>query len=181
MNFFPEKSTVNKQLDARAFVVFERLQRFYITLNVVSALLAALSLAILTFDEFHPTRSALVRAAEGLLCSSALSSVISVMLSTMLLFKFEGRESATRGDLAIAWSPLVILDVAIVEYLLGLQLWYCSRNNKWRTAVMSSHSAILLLYCIWISFWMWTTMSDKGGLGRDEARAATVAKRTADS
>lgn len=143
--------------------------------------MAGLSLAVLTFDEFHPTQSALIRAAEGLLCSSASSSVISVMVSTMLLFKFEGRESATRTDLAIAWSPLVIMDVAIVEYLFGLELWYSGKNNEWRIALMSSQLAILLGYCIWISFWMWTTMSDKGGLGREEARAATEEKRTADN
>lgn len=172
---------MNKNLDIRAFLVFQRLQRFYKTLNVVSALLAGLSLAVLTFDEFHPTQSGLIRAAEGLLCSSALSSVVSVMVSTMLLFKFEGRESATRKDLAIAWTPLAIMDLAIVEFLFALVLWYSGKNNRWRTALMSSQLALLLGYCVWISFWMWNTMSGKGGLGREEARAATKEKRTADN
>ena len=171
---------VNKNLDIRAFLVFQRLQRFYKTLNVVSALAAGLSLAVLTFGEFHPTQSALIRAAEGLLCSSALSSVISVMTSTMLLFNFEGRQSATRKDLAIAWSPLVILDLALVEYMLGLIFWYSGKNTGWSTALLSSQFAILLGYCIWISIWMWMTMSNKGGLGGEEARATAEGKRTAD-
>ena len=172
---------MNKTLDIRAFLVFQRIQRFYNTLNVVSALVAGLSLAVLTFDEFHPTQSVLVRAAEGLLCSSALGSVTSVMTSTMLLFKFEGRESATRKDLAIAWTPLVLLDFAIVEYLFGLVLWYSGKNNEWRIGLISSQLAFLLGYCAWLSFWMWDTMSGNGGLGKEEIKATTEGKRTADS
>jgi len=151
------------------------------TLNVVSALLAGLSLAVPTFDEFHPTQSNLVRAAEGLFYSSATSAVISVVMSTMLLFKFEGHESATRKDLAIAWSPLIVLDLAIVEFLFGLQLWYSGKNDIWRIALVSSQLAMLLGYCVWMSFWMWTTMCNKGGLGRAEIQAATGGKQNADS
>ncbi|KAF5853099.1 hypothetical protein GGP41_001599 [Bipolaris sorokiniana] len=75
---------------------------FYKTLNVVSALLACFSLAMLTCDKFRPTQSGLISASEGLLCSSALVSVMSVMTATMPLFKFEGQKLATRTDLVIA-------------------------------------------------------------------------------
>ncbi|KAF2866949.1 hypothetical protein BDV95DRAFT_583251 [Massariosphaeria phaeospora] len=98
MGSHPSKLNLNENLGIRAFLVFQRLQRVCQTLNVVSALLAGLSLAVLTFDEFHPTQLGLIRAAEGLLCSSALSSVISVMLSTMLLFRFSSFKSATRKE-----------------------------------------------------------------------------------
>ncbi|KAE9978334.1 hypothetical protein EG328_001508 [Venturia inaequalis] len=134
---YVDRLRLTKNLDIRAFLVFQRLCRFYKTLNVVAALVAGLSLAILTFNEFHPTESSLVRAAEGFLCSSAITAVISAMTSTMLLFRFEGQEHATRKDLALAWSPLFMLDLAIVEYLLGLLLWYNGKNNRWRIALMS--------------------------------------------
>jgi len=176
-----EKLKLNKKLDTRAFLVFQRLHRFYKTLNVVSALVGGLSLAVLTFDEFHPTRSTLARASEGFLCSSALTAVISVMAATMLLFRFEGHATATRKDLILAWSPLVLLDVTIVEYLLGLVLWYSGKNNSWRTALMSAQMAVLLLYSICVALWMWHSMSDKGGLGREENQAATERTRVADN
>jgi len=172
---------VNKKLDARAFLVFQRLQRFYKTLNVVSALVGGLSLAVLSFPEFHPTQSSLARAAEGFLCSSALTAITSVMLSTMLLFRFEGHETATRKELALAWTPLALLDWAIVEYLLGLVLWYSGKNNRWRTAMMSAQMAVLLVYSMWMALWMWHTMSDKGGLGKEESQAAADRKRVADN
>jgi hypothetical protein len=134
---------------------------------------------VLTFDEFHPTDSSLTRAAEGLLSSSALTSVISVMLATMLLFRFEGCASVTRKDLAIAWSPLVLLDFAIVEFLFGLVFWYSGKNSRWRVSLLSTQLAVLLGYCVWISVWMWFTMSDTGGLGIEETRVVTHGKRTA--
>jgi hypothetical protein len=168
---------VNKALDVRAFLVFQRLCRFYKTLNVVAALVAGLSLAILTFNEFHPTQSNLARAAEGFLCSSAITAVISVMTSTMLLFRFEGQEVATRKTLALAWSPLVMLDLAIVEYLFGLLFWYNGKNNRWRMALMSSQLATLLLFSICVALWMWQTMSNNGGPGKEETRGITPEKR----
>ena len=42
----------------------------------------------------------------------------------MLQFTFEGRETATRKDLVIAWSPVLLLDLCIGEYLLALVFWY---------------------------------------------------------
>lgn len=177
----PLNIVASKHLDIRAFLVFQRLCRFYKSLNVLAALVSGLSLAVLTFSEFHPTDSSLIRAAEGLLCSSALTAVISVMISTMLLFRFEGQEHATRKDLALAWFPLVMLDLAIVEYLFGLLLWYNAKNNMQRIALMSSQLAALLLFSVGLAVWMWQTMSDQGGLGKEEANALASGRRVADS
>jgi hypothetical protein len=146
----------------------------------VSALVGGLSLAVLTFDEFHPTQSSLARAAEGSLCSSALTAVIAVMVSTMLLFRFEGCEMATRKDLAIAWTPLVLLDLSIIEFLLGLMFWYAGKNTGWRAAVMGTQLAVLLVFSIWTAVGMWRTMSKKGGLGQEESQISAETKRVAD-
>ncbi|KAM0697348.1 hypothetical protein Q7P36_003419 [Cladosporium allicinum] len=100
----------NEPVAHGSFIVFSRLRDFYNTFTVLSALIAALSAGVLTFDEFHPTQTGLQRLAEGFLVSSASTAVIAAMLGTMLLFRFEGYESASRKELAIAWSPLLILD-----------------------------------------------------------------------
>jgi hypothetical protein len=120
---------VNKKLDTQALLVFQGLRRFYKAVNVVSSLIGGLSFAVLTFSEFHPTDSS--RVFEGFLCSSAMAasvinahslgahpmvesgrrlvlreqiSSISVVLSTMLHFTFEGGETAAHRNLVIAWS-----------------------------------------------------------------------------
>jgi hypothetical protein len=88
---------VNKKLDTQALFVFQGLRRFYRAVNVVSSWIGGLSFAALTFSKFHPTNSS--RVFEGFLCSSAMAAIISVMLFTVLLFTFEGRETATHKNL----------------------------------------------------------------------------------
>ena len=151
-------------------MVFFRLLRFYKTFNIVSALVSGLALATLTFSEFHPTISSQYRAAEGFLVSSASTSVISIMLGTMLLFWYEGHESATRTDLTLAWAPLVALDWAIFSFVTGLLLWYGEKNGGWRTVLVGGQTGGLLLFVALIAIWMWFTMSRKGGLGRTETK-----------
>ena len=170
---------VDQQLGHRALVVFFRLQRFYKTFNVVSALVSGLSLAVLTFDEFHPTTSGQIQAAEGFLVSSALTSVISIMLATMLLFRFEGHETATRKELALVWVPLVALDWAIVAFIVGLLLWYGEKNDAWRTTILGLQTGVFLAFVSSAAVWMWSTMSRKGGLGRAEGALIEDRRRVA--
>jgi hypothetical protein len=139
-----------------------------------------LSFALLTLSEFHPTQLPIARVAEGLLCSSTMTAIISVMLSTMLLFTFEGHETATRKDLAIAWSPLLLLELCIGEYLLGLMFWYSGKNKGWTATMMRVQLAVLLLYSYWVAIWMWQTMSRRGGLGKEEEEATVGVTRLAD-
>lgn len=163
-----------KQLDLRGFLVFKRLCRFYATFVVLGALVSGLALAALTFDEFHPTPSALIRTAEGFLCSSAITAVMSAVMATMLLFQFEALDRATRRDLAIAWVPLVLLDLAIIEFLVGVVCWYYGKTATWRGALMATQFAVLLGGCLIVSTWMWFNMKEKGGLGREEASKEDV-------
>jgi hypothetical protein len=172
---------VNKLLDLRARLVFQRLQRFYQTFNIVATLVGGLSLAVLTFDELHGQETTLARAAEGLLCSSALTAVVAVTIATMLLFRFEGHETRpTRIDLLVAWVPLVLLDLVIVEFLVGLVLWYAVKNEPWRRAAMGVQLAVWLVFTIALAIWMWNTMCVEGGLGEEERTAAQEERRLAD-
>ena len=66
-----------------------------------------------------------------------MCAVILALLSTMHLFRFKGHETATRKDLAIAWFPLVLLDWAIVQFLLGLMLWYVDKSDRWRYSLVA--------------------------------------------
>lgn len=136
-------------------------------------------MAVLAFGEFQES-NALIKAAEGCLTSTTLTSLISVVIAIMLQFKFEGHDMPTRLDLAVAWIPLVMLDIAIVEFLLGLLLWYAAKNNVWRIALMTSQFALLVIGTSVIAVWMWNTMSIKGGLGKIEYEAVRSEHRVAD-
>jgi hypothetical protein len=110
----------NKELDRRAVLISRRIHRFYKTFVVLAALISGLAVAALTFNEFHPTNSGLIRVSEGFLCSASITAVVLAVATTMLLFQFEGVGKITRLDLAIAWSPLVLLDCSIVELFVGV-------------------------------------------------------------
>ena len=96
-----EHRKANKKVGHGSMIVFYRLQRFYITFNVVAAVTGSLLLAVLIFDEFHPTRSGQSRAAEGFMVSSASTSVISIMLAT--IFCSGSKDTTKRRDKTLRW------------------------------------------------------------------------------
>ncbi|KAL1962118.1 hypothetical protein VTN77DRAFT_585 [Rasamsonia byssochlamydoides] len=169
-----------KQLDVRAVLVFQRLHRFYSSFGVLAALISALALAVLSFNEFHPTVSPLSRLSEGFLCSSAMTAVISAVVATMLMFQFEGHEKATRRDLAVAWLPLIFLDLSVVEFLVGLVSWHADKNVRWRGALMETQLLVLVIISVLLAWWIWIFMKQPGGLGREESEQALKRQRVAD-
>lgn len=68
-------TVVNKNVDMRALLVFQRLQRFYNTFNILAALISGLAIATLTLNEFHPCTTSMAGSAEAFLCSSAMCAV----------------------------------------------------------------------------------------------------------
>lgn len=159
-------STVNKTLGNGSMIIFTRLLRFYSTFIVVATLVGSLSLAVLTFDEFHRTTSSQARAAEGSLVSSGSTSIISVMLATKLLFHNEGYETATRKDFTLVWVPLITLGWSIVAFLLGLLLWYGTKNDSLVVKIVGAQT-----FCVGVAFWMWGSMKRVGVLGKKETEA----------
>ena len=163
---------MNKTLEPRTMILFLRLLRFYQSFIVLSALIASLSLALLNFNEFHPTTSDQLRAAEGFLVSSSSASVIAGMLATMLPFRFEGHEAATGTDYVLAWLPLVFLDWSIVAFLVGLLLWYGKKSDRMAVSFISSQTATMLLFVCGVAAWMWFSMRRRGGLGKEEVQSS---------
>lgn len=142
---------------------FHRLIRFYDNFLLLSALTGGLSVGALQFSEFHPCTTAVDKAAEGLLTSSACSAVLAVMLAMMLNFRFEDSASPTRLDYGVAWTPLVLLDWSIFAVLFGLLCWYWGRSEGWRAAVMIGTVGLLLCYGVWVAWWMWSHLQPKAG------------------
>ncbi|KAJ3481519.1 hypothetical protein NLG97_g7803 [Lecanicillium saksenae] len=175
-----------KHLDARPFIVFQRLQRFNQTFIVLTALIAALDIGALSFQEFRPPDangavdlhdSSLNRAAQGLFCTSAITAVVSALTAAMLLFQFEGFETATRLDLAVAWIPVALMNMASLEFLLGLICWYAANNVWWRVIVMTALVASFLGLWLVLTVYMYLSIRAKGGLGQAERQVTALARR----
>ena len=118
---------IDSHIDSDASDIFPCLLRFYKTFNIISALFSGLSIAMLTFNEFHPATSKQLNVAECLLVISVCTGVTSIMVTNILLFGFKGYSNVTWNDMALAWSPLITLDVSILAFLGGLLLWSAIR------------------------------------------------------
>lgn len=110
-----------------------------------------------------------------------MTAVVSAMLATMLLFRFEGHDGPTRKELGIAWLPLILLDWAIIEFLVGLMLWYANKTDRWRYSLVGAGLSVLLALATWTAVWMWQDMSLEGGLGAEERQKAAAPARAADN
>ncbi|KJX98261.1 hypothetical protein TI39_contig423g00012 [Zymoseptoria brevis] len=150
-----------------SFIVFQRLIRFYTTFLILTGLVSALSAGVLQLQEFHPTTTSLQRFAEGFFVSSTATAVIAAMLATMPLFRFEGYVQASRKDLCLAWSPLVILDWSILSFLAGLVTWYTDKNPDFRSSLVGPMTGVGLAFCLWVAVDMWFTIRRPGGLGKE--------------
>jgi hypothetical protein len=96
----------------------------------------------------------------------------------MLLFRFDGAEKATQGELLLAWAPLILLDISVMEFLIGLVCWYIDRNASWRGLLLGIQFVTLTAFCIVISFSVWSSLNTKGGLGKEEREAASEKSTT---
>ena len=133
---------------------------------MISALISGLSLAMLNFNEFHPATSEQLLFAKSLLVISVLTSVTSIMVTSILLFGFEGYESVTWNDQILAWAPLATLDCSIFAFLGGLLLW-CADSNDRYIPVFGSIASVLLLITCWAAVNTYSIVSRTGGLNKE--------------
>ncbi|OKP09999.1 hypothetical protein PENSUB_4589 [Penicillium subrubescens] len=133
--------------------ITDRLQRLYKWFFFLAALLGVLAVNALTFPEFHPAQNAPAQLSHGLLCSALVTSIISAVILLMLLFEFDETASPPRSGLHVAsvWTPVVLLDMACVELLVGIASWYCSSSPRWAGEMLAGYLVVLLCVCIALS------------------------------
>lgn len=141
------------QLDAHALLIFRRIQKFYHTFILLAAFVSGISIGAMSILSACPSET-LSQTSQALLCSSVITALLSAVTATLLLFFYEGLEKATRTDLAVAWSPLALLDVSIVEFLTGVVCYYCGSKGAWRS-LMAAQLVGQLGLCIVLSIWVW--------------------------
>jgi hypothetical protein len=78
----------------------------------------------------------------------------------------------------LAWVPLILLDISVMEFLVGLVCWYLDRNVSWRGLLLGIQFVALTAFCIVISFSVWSLLNAKGGLGKEEREAASEKSAT---
>lgn len=155
-------------IDDRRRTIFKRLLNTLPILNIVAALTAGSSVGALSFDDFHPSSTLLCHASEALFTSCAIAAVISIMLSTMLIFWFETVDSRLMSDYCLLWTPVILLDWSILAFLFGLTFWFADRNILCRAILIGLQTGILLLFSIFVAVRMTVTLRRAGNFGTTE-------------
>lgn len=150
----------DQEVDAGSFLVFQRVRNFYKLFAFAGSLVGAVSVTALSLPEFHPAISTLASVSEGLLCSSTITGTVSAVTAVMLLFRFEGVEEASRGDSLVAWLPLVLLDLSVLEFLVAMVCWYWDKSPYQGASLVCMQFVTLLSICITLATWMWVSMKD---------------------
>lgn len=147
-----------EDLDFGASVILHRLTQFYWFFVLLGALLCGFAIATQGFVDPYPQTTA-GQASEGLLCSSTLTSLVCVIITTMLLFHHEDTKEVKRIDLALAWTPVILLDISLIELLIGITCWYWGKNKHWQGTILALELFGLLSWCVGISAWIWCRTS----------------------
>lgn len=155
-------------IDHRRRTIFKRLLNTLPILNIVAALTAGSSVGALSFDDFYPSSTLLCHASEALFTSCAIAAVISIMLSTMLIFWFETVDSLLMRDYCLLWTPVILLDWSILAFLFGLTFWFADRNVFWRAVLIGLQTGILLLFSIFVAIRMTVSLRRVGNFGTAE-------------
>ncbi|KAK1974571.1 hypothetical protein LZ30DRAFT_811624, partial [Colletotrichum cereale] len=142
--------------------VFDRLRNSYANLGILSATLGSSALLLLIHDSRGVGFSSGPLAA-CLLAGSVVTASFTITMTTMLSFQLQDTQEATSKEHAIAWAPVALVDVALVEFITGLILWCIPRHSLWFLSFVSLHVAILLLITIGIAFHIWITIKNPTG------------------
>ncbi|KAH7124917.1 hypothetical protein B0J13DRAFT_565826 [Dactylonectria estremocensis] len=152
--------TIRHQLDQplsrHATIAFERIVHLYPIFGILAAFLGGLSLSVLTSHDFHrgmPT--AFLQAAAFSLTSTIVASVAVISFAAMLLFIFKGYQRPAKEELVIASTPLLLLNITIIKFLLGLNCWYAHRYSQSSSVVLAVETVLVLVLMVVIAGWIW--------------------------
>ena len=149
-----------------------RLSQLYQMCVIVSALVGAFSTAMLLSTDFSPS---LIKASEGLFTSSIISATVSSTSASTLAFHFFSQEGLSHFEKIVAFTPVFILDAAILEVLVGLTMWYIQRVSSWQQAMMIGQVFILVTCLASLASWMavqWNSLGSVGATSQGQHCAA---------
>jgi len=125
---------------------------------LTSALVIFLSVFMLQYNYAAAAQGAVnTQAAKSLFYNSIVAALVSE-LGTIVLSWHSDTNPASMIQL-VAVSPLLVLDLAIIEVWAGLVLSYDGDNESRRRVIIQS--SFLGCYLVAIIFWLWKDMSLK--------------------
>ncbi|KAF5010357.1 hypothetical protein FDECE_3473 [Fusarium decemcellulare] len=150
----------DKLSTSRSTSIFRRLLRYYDDFNTFAGLLGVMSLAAVIFGVVRADGVGTgLQIATGLLISSTITSITAITAATMLQFTLEGCEEPGCFEKVLAWLPLAMLSLVIMEFSAGLVFWYIDSCPAWIIRWAGVESSILLGGFVILTIWVWIQLS----------------------
>jgi hypothetical protein len=121
--------------------------------------LSCASLSVTSFGGYRlEASSGLLAVSSGLLTSAVITAVVTLLVTAMLLVHFEDCDEPGRYECAAAWLPVVLIDIVITEFLVGLVVRCHATLGFWPAALMDFELAALMCVSSLVTFHMWRAM-----------------------
>ncbi|KAK2022060.1 hypothetical protein LX32DRAFT_603558, partial [Colletotrichum zoysiae] len=143
-----------------------RLRKLYPMFNILAAAFGGSALSLLT-NEARVSVSALDHLVAYLLATSAVMATFTVIITTMLSFKFDSDRKPTAMDSSMAWVPVVLADCGVLAFVCGFVLWFVARHNWLCGALIGLQLEVLLLMTAKTAFWMWDTVEEDANVFKE--------------
>lgn len=112
-----------------------------------------MSVAMILANSHSSVRPGLMDKSMAFFITSIIMAVITVVLTTMLLFLFDEHEKPTKYDVAIAWLPVILVDAAITQFLVGIMVWFAAMYDSCYP-IIACQLGVLIVCCTVIALWL---------------------------
>lgn len=140
----------------------KRLQQPYNTIQIMAIFLSCVSTFLLSFDT--PREEASLRMLDvsaGLPTSAAMTAVVALAIIAMLSFHFRRGDTTGRYDGAVVWLPVILIDIVIIEFLVGLGVRHSAKPGFWPGPIMGCELDIMITISLLVAFYVWRAGNDQ--------------------
>lgn len=139
-----------------------RLKQSYPTFDVIAMFKGCASLFVISFGDYrHEASPGLRDVLAGLLTSALMTAVVALLVTAMLLVYFQYCDAPGSYESVVAWLPVVLVDIVIIEFLIGLVVRCQATMGVWPAALMGCELAVLMAVSSMVVFHLWRTMNQK--------------------
>jgi hypothetical protein len=110
------------------------------------------ALAVAQTDSLTEDSSVVV----AVLMTATMTAIVAITITTMLRFTLHrSKPWSQRIDLIVAWKPLFLLDLVILEILVGLLVWYTSNFTERLATCLGIELLVLMGLMVLVAVWVW--------------------------
>ncbi|KAF4943802.1 hypothetical protein FSARC_14826 [Fusarium sarcochroum] len=95
-------------------------------------------------------------AVVAILMSAIMTAIVAITIATMLRFTlYRSKPCFQRLDLIVSSTPLFLVDLVVLEILVGLLVWYTSSFTARFATYLGIELLVLMTLTVLVAIWVW--------------------------